>query len=361
VALIVAATLPVPASAATSVVSGSATLREKVALPPDAVFEATIEDVSRSDAPSLVLGRVAWRDPGSPPIRFQIPYTPRLVQANRRYIVRAQIRSADRLLYTTDTAVPVFGAHGTRADVVLRRAFDDPPSAGATGRGREGLGALPATFAGTLPCADCPGIEHRLLLRDDGTYVLDLRYLERGPTGVHTERGTWTIGAHDTALVLHRENGRILRFAVRNENAIRMLDLEGRPISSDLPYDLVRGREVADAPLEGSYWQLIRLGDQRVLIAGNARPPYIMLEPKEHRVRGSGGCNTISGPYRTDRTSLRLGPLVSTKMACLDGMDAERRFLDALERTRSFRIRAESLELLDEADVPLAELARYLE
>jgi heat shock protein HslJ len=325
------------------------------------VFEATIEDVSRSDAPALVLGRVAWRDPGAPPIRFQIPYTPRLVQANRRYVVRARISSADRLLFTTDMAPPVFGVHGTRADVVLRSVSATAPPPGIAGFGREGLGALPATFMGTLPCADCPGTEHRLLLRDDGTYALDLRYLERGPTGVHSEQGTWTIGPHDTALVLHRENGRILRFAVRNENVIRMLDLEGRPISSDLPYDLVRSRDVADAPLEGSYWQLIRLGDQRVSIAGNARPPYLWLDAKEHRVRGSTGCNSISGPYRADPTSLRLGPLVSTKMACLDGMEAERRFLDALDRARNFRIRGESLELLDDAGVPLAELVRYLE
>ena len=151
-------------ASATSVVSGSATMREKVTLPADAVFEATIEDVSRSDAPSLVLGRVAWRDPGTPPIRFQIPYTPRLVQGNRRYVVRVRISSADRVLFTTDTPPPVFGAHGTRVEVVLRRASADPPPAGIAGLGRERHGALPATFMGTLPCADCPGIAHRLLI-----------------------------------------------------------------------------------------------------------------------------------------------------------------------------------------------------
>ena len=98
-----------------------------------------------------------------------------------------------------------------------------------------------------------------------------------------------------------------------------------------------------------------------MLVAGNARPPYIMLEPKERRVRGSGGCNTISGSYRADGGALRLGPLVTTKMACPDAMDAERRFLDALERARGFRVRGETLELLDDAGVPLAELVRYLE
>ena len=34
------------------VIEGTATYRERMALPPGAVFEATLEDVSRADAPA---------------------------------------------------------------------------------------------------------------------------------------------------------------------------------------------------------------------------------------------------------------------------------------------------------------------
>ena len=43
-----------PVSAPSSL-SGTATWRERMALPPDAVFEATLEDVSRADAPSILI------------------------------------------------------------------------------------------------------------------------------------------------------------------------------------------------------------------------------------------------------------------------------------------------------------------
>jgi putative lipoprotein len=48
-------------------VEGAATYRERIALPPDAVFEAVLEDVSRADAPAKVLGRATINPAGQPP------------------------------------------------------------------------------------------------------------------------------------------------------------------------------------------------------------------------------------------------------------------------------------------------------
>jgi putative lipoprotein len=42
-------------------VRGTVTYRERLALPPDAVFEATLEDVSRAYVPAEVLGRARYR------------------------------------------------------------------------------------------------------------------------------------------------------------------------------------------------------------------------------------------------------------------------------------------------------------
>src|SRR4029434_1841710 len=38
-------------------VKGTATYRERMALPPNAIFEATLEDVSKADAPAEVIGQ----------------------------------------------------------------------------------------------------------------------------------------------------------------------------------------------------------------------------------------------------------------------------------------------------------------
>ena len=53
-------------------VRGTATYRERMALPPAAVFEATLEDVSRADAPADTVARTRVTSPGHPPIAFTI-------------------------------------------------------------------------------------------------------------------------------------------------------------------------------------------------------------------------------------------------------------------------------------------------
>lgn len=106
----------------TGVITGTATFRERMTLPPAAAFEATLEDVSRADAPAEIIARTRLTSPGNPPIKFEISYDRTRIQAKRRYNVRARITVGDQLLFTTDTAVPVL-TNGQAAPVslVLRR------------------------------------------------------------------------------------------------------------------------------------------------------------------------------------------------------------------------------------------------
>jgi putative lipoprotein len=88
---------------------GSAAYRERIALPPDAVFEAVLEDVSRADAPAEVLGRAKVDPAGQPPFRFAIAYDDAAMRPGHRYAVRASVMHQERLLFTTDRAYPVLG------------------------------------------------------------------------------------------------------------------------------------------------------------------------------------------------------------------------------------------------------------
>lgn len=107
---------------AQSTLSGSATYRERIALPPAALFEVTLEDVSRADAPAEVIGRTRIESPGNPPIHFVIPYDPAKVSSQHRYVVRARITVDGALMFTTDTAYPVL-APGTpdAPELLLKR------------------------------------------------------------------------------------------------------------------------------------------------------------------------------------------------------------------------------------------------
>jgi putative lipoprotein len=114
-------------------IEGSATYRERMALPPGAVLEAVLEDVSRADAPAEVIARARVQSPGNPPIAFTIAYDPAKIQSKHRYVVRARILVDQKLLFTTDTAVPVItDGHPTKVSLMLRRvsAGQPPPAPG---------------------------------------------------------------------------------------------------------------------------------------------------------------------------------------------------------------------------------------
>jgi putative lipoprotein len=83
-------------------VTGTATYRERIALPAGAVFEASIEDVSRADAPSMVIGSSRLESLGQVPIRFSIDYEPARIEPNHRYAVRARIMAGENALFATD-------------------------------------------------------------------------------------------------------------------------------------------------------------------------------------------------------------------------------------------------------------------
>ncbi len=117
--------------AAPLLVTGSATYRERIALPPQAVFEASVEDVSRADAPSTRLGQARVAAPAVP-VRFEIAVDPALVRAGGRYVVRARITVDGQLMFTSDTAHPVLDAAGTKhVDILMRRAAASPAEAQA--------------------------------------------------------------------------------------------------------------------------------------------------------------------------------------------------------------------------------------
>jgi len=91
-----------------NVVSGTVTYRQRSALPPGAMLTVRILDVSRADASGTVIAEQRVPTAGKQvPISFDLAYDQTKVQERNRYAVRAEIHDGERLLFTTDTAVPV--------------------------------------------------------------------------------------------------------------------------------------------------------------------------------------------------------------------------------------------------------------
>ena len=111
---------------------------------------------------------------------------------------------------------------------------------------------LPATFVGILPCADCAGIRNHLNLWPDGLFFLRTTYLEKpvaaGETNRFDDIGLWSFSADRRKLNLRGSREVRASFAVVRPDLLRKLDRQGRPIESELSYDLTRQKTVE--PLE---------------------------------------------------------------------------------------------------------------
>lgn len=108
------------------------------------------------------------------------------------------------------------------------------------------------------------------------------------------------------------------------------------------------------ASLENTYWKLTELGGKSIAVARPAQEPHFILHPDTRRVSGAGGCNRFIGGYQLDGDRLTFGQTAATMMACRDEMETEREFFTALRRVRKARISGQQLELLDDADRPVA-------
>jgi putative lipoprotein len=232
-------------SAFAQTITGTAMYSERIALPPNAVFEAVLEDVSRAGAPAVVLGRHVLEPAGRPPFKFSIPYNPAGIQPQMRYGVRGRVLLDGRLLFITDTFNQVLKTpQDTDVQVVLRQVAADPV-------------APPA----------------------------------------------------------------------------------------------------ATAPLQDTYWKLVRLGSEAVSPpAGQNREAHLVLHTQGRRLAGSGGCNRLMGSYALEGGKLSFPPAATTRMACPEAGDAEGRFLKALTQVAGYRLSGQQLVLLDAGGRALAQL-----
>ena len=257
------ALLASPAFAQTATVAGTATYRERIAMTETVVLEVTLEDVSRADAEAVIVSRVRVPNPGQPPFKFELAYEPGRIDARRRYAVRARLTDGDRLLFTTPSpALVITQGHATTAAVVMQMvpsaAAPSPapaPAAAARGAGRGARGTsaapaplpppvtltgLPATFSGTLPCADCQGIRYQLNLFPDDSYVLRMTYVGRTPASNVDDIGSWVPSSDRRAIVLRGVRQQTMMFAVRDQQTLRQLDVNGVEIGSSLTSTLRR-------------------------------------------------------------------------------------------------------------------------
>lgn len=116
------AVLPATAAlAATKRLAGSVSYRERIALPPHAVLEVRLLDVSLADAPAKAIAVTRVKTRHRMPVPYSLRYDDERIRRDRSYALQAQITVDGKLWFTTTTRHPVFTGQPNETDITVER------------------------------------------------------------------------------------------------------------------------------------------------------------------------------------------------------------------------------------------------
>lgn len=221
-------------------VTGTATYRERMLLPPGARLEVTVEDVSRADAPAIILGHATVNSPGAPPIPFTVAYAADRIVPGGRYSVRARVVAENQLMFSTDTfnALPAVG-DTTPLSLMMVRVRNPPSTAGLVNtywkllqlgdtqvsvaeQQREPHLILQARAEGVQRVAGFAGCNRMM-----GSYTLEgdqLAFTQMAGTMMACAQGM------DTEKAFHAALGKVTRWVIRGEQ-LDLFDAAGNRVA----------------------------------------------------------------------------------------------------------------------------------
>lgn len=310
-------------------IEGTATYRERMALPRGAVFEAVLEDVSRADAPAEVVASTRLESPGTPPFSFTIPYDPSRILSNRRYVVRARIVVDGRLLFASDGA-PVLGqGSAAKVSLLLRRTGSGPATA-PTAAALEGTYWRAIELAGQPAPVQNPRREAHLQFmpqgritgsdgcnRVMGPYRLDDE--ERVSFGPIAATQMACLDASGTERLFRDALRRAVRLTVRGER-LELFDASGNRLAAFSASRLPSASAPA-SPLAGTTWRLVTFeGGDDTTLTPDDRSKYTIEFAAGGALTARIDCNRGRGTWTSSGTGqLTLGPLALTRAQCPPG------------------------------------------
>ncbi len=198
------------------------------------------------------------------------------------------------------------------------------------------------TYEGKLPCADCPGIDTRLVFNNDGTYSRSSQKPGSGNQPYKTSgQAAWD---QKHGLIILQDSGSAIRVPYRmNKKGLIMMHLGtgARPREERAEYTLFK-KDTQD-PTE-HYWSLVELNGKSV--SGNLPDgkPHILFHGHNGTTDGSGGCNRFSGKFELlSGNQISVSALAATRMACAGGVEND--FFKTMEGVSSYEVKDDKMTL----------------
>jgi putative lipoprotein len=115
------------ALAATMTLRGTVTYRERMVLPPTAVVEVKLLDVSLADAPARTISETRIPVGSRSSIRYSLRFDKSRILSRRSYALQARITDGDQLLFINTTRHTVFAGGANNTDIRVERVAASAP------------------------------------------------------------------------------------------------------------------------------------------------------------------------------------------------------------------------------------------
>lgn len=328
-------TQPASAMAPSAAITGTATYRERIMLPPSAMLEVTLEDVSR-DAPADIIALTTVQTTKGPPYSFTLGYDATRINPQHRYNVRARITYQGHLMFQSDAGYAVLGTGNvTHVDILMRRPSADTSQASSTSQPLRGMYNY-MFDAGWF--VDCHSGARLAVAQEGDNAALEAAYSKARSL--------------DGAPMLATIEGRV-------EDRMPISGHGPRPTLIVEKFISIEPGQSCPAPsstaqLEGTYWKFMTLDGKPIESPKGARELHIGLNSRTQRILGFPGCNRMSGSYQLNGDKITFSQMAGTMMACEHGMEIEQQIHGMFARVVAWKIAGETLQFTDANGIAIA-------
>ncbi|MGY5353957.1 copper resistance protein NlpE N-terminal domain-containing protein [Wenyingzhuangia sp. IMCC45467] len=205
------------------------------------------------------------------------------------------------------------------------------------------------TYTGTIPCADCRGIDTKISINKDLTYTKQVKYLGKHEDYI-TTKGNFVWDEIGSNIIIDDVSYMV------GENTLIQLNQQKENIKGALATQYVLGKTATDTLLTNLKWELFELRGQEIE-RENKNIPFFTLDISNNSIAGSSGCNNFHGNFELKTgNKVSFSKIVATQKLCFNA-PYEGPLLNALETIDNYTIKNDTLTL---NKARMASLAKFV-